>query len=229
MKSYSAYLFDMDGTLVDSEKLKGLALVKSCSYFGGVVDIDSYKVVMGESWEQVCNYFFTITEINPDIDKFNSVFKKAYQELLFHELKPNPNVVELLLNLKERGKKIGLVSSAFSWMVDQVLTQLDLKKFFDVIITKENVTRHKPDPEAYLLALEKLALPGSMVLIFEDSEAGLIAAKKAGCDTVVFKHEFNANHDFSLANRVITNFNVFLESTKSNKNEKSRSIITYLK
>ncbi len=207
MKNYSAYLFDMDGTLVDSEKLKGQALVKGCNYFGGVVHVDTYKAVMGESWEQVTNHFFTKAQISPDFDEFNSVFKLAYQELLFHELKPNPNVVEFLSVLKERGKKIGVVSSAFAWMVDQVLTQLDLKKFFDVVITQENVTRHKPDPEAYLLALQKLNLPCSEVLVFEDSEVGLIAAKNAGCDTVAFKHEFNANHDFSLAIRIITDFN----------------------
>jgi len=134
MKSYSAYLFDMDGTLVDSEKLKGQALVKACSYFGGVADVDTYKAVMGENWEHVTSYFFIKAQIDPDIDKFNSVFKQDYQELLFHELKPNPNVVELLSNLKERGKKIGVVSSAFAWMVDQVLSQLELKSFFDIVI-----------------------------------------------------------------------------------------------
>ena len=213
MKNYTAYLFDMDGTLVDSEKLKGLALVKACMHFGGEVDVETYKAVMGESWEQVTNYFFMKARIAPDFDEFNAVFKLAYQELLFHELKPNPNVVEFLSVLKDRGKKIGVVSSAFAWMVDQVLTQLDLKKFFDVVITQENVARHKPDPEAYLLALEKLDLPCSEVLVFEDSEVGIIAAKNAGCDTVAFKHEFNANHDFSLALQVITDFDMFLENT----------------
>lgn len=209
LKNYSAYLFDMDGTLVDSEKLKGFALVKTCSHFGGEVDVDTYKAVMGKSWEQVTSYFFTKAQIASDFDKFNAVFKQEYQKLLFHALKPNPNVVELLSNLKERGKKIGVVSSAFAWMVDQVLIQLDIKKFFDIVIASEHVSKHKPDPEAYLLALRKLGLPGSEVLIFEDSESGLIAAKRAGCDSVAFKHEFNSGHDFGLALAVITDFNAF--------------------
>ncbi len=207
MKSYSAYLFDMDGTLVDSEKLKSQALVKACSHFGGLVNVDTYKAVMGESWEQVTNYFFTKAQIAPDFDKFNSVFKHDYQELLFQKLNPNPYVFEFLSVLKERGKKIGVVSSAFAWMVDQILTQLELKILFDCVITKENVTRHKPDPEAYLVALEKLNLPSSEVLVYEDSEVGLVAAKRAGCDAIVFKHEFNTNHDLSLALRVITDYN----------------------
>jgi HAD superfamily hydrolase (TIGR01509 family) len=91
-----------------------------------------------------------------------------------------------------------------------VLSQLELSGFFDIVITKENVTKHKPDPEAYVLALEKLSLPSSEVLIFEDSNAGLVAARNANCDVVAFKHEFNANHDLSLAIQTISDFNEFL-------------------
>ena len=80
----------------------------------------------------------------------------------------------------------------------------------EVVITNEQVTRHKPDPEAYLLTLEKLSVPSSDVLVFEDSKSGLIAATKANCDVVAFRHEFNVNNDFSLAIQVISDFNEFL-------------------
>lgn len=197
----------MDGTLVDSEKLKGKALVKTCSIFGGTTHIGIYKIVMGKSWEEVATFFFEKAQINPAIEEFNAEFKPIYKEILFHELATNPNAVELLFLLKKTGKRIGVVSSAFSWMVNQVLSQLELCEYFDVIITQENVAKHKPDPEAYLLALEKLSLPASEVLIFEDSESGLIAAQKANCDSVAFQHEFNINHDFSLATQVISDYN----------------------
>ncbi|MCY1723173.1 HAD family phosphatase [Prolixibacteraceae bacterium Z1-6] len=209
VKHYTAYLFDMDGTLVASEKLKGQALAKTCLLFGGKVSVDVYKDVMGQSWEQVCTHFFRNAEIDPGIKEFSSAFRPVYKELLLSELETNPNVVDLLLTLKKNGKKTGVVSSAYFWMVEQVLTQLELIELFDIVVTEENVMQHKPHPEAYLLALEKLALPASEVLIFEDSESGLTAASEAGCDVVAFQHEFNRNHDFSLANDVITNFNQF--------------------
>ncbi len=211
MKNYSAYLFDLDGTLVDSEKLKGKALAETCTLFGGVVGADIYKVVMGESWFHVTRHFFKMTKIEPDFEKFNAEFRAIYQELLRKELAPNPNVVELLIKLKEAGKKLGVVSSASSWMVDQVLSQLNLLDYFEVVITNEQVTKHKPNPEAYLLALEKLSISSSEVLVFEDSKSGLLAAKKANCDSVAFRHEFNLNNDFSLAIHVISDFNEFLE------------------
>lgn len=197
----------MDGTLVDSEKLKGKALAETCILLGGQVKIDVYKAVMGQSWEFVANHFFKKAKINPKMEVFNLEFKKIYQELLFKELIPNLNSVALLTRLKVKGKKMGVVSSATKWMADQILLQLNLTDFFDFVITKEDVANHKPHPEAYLLALEKLSLPSSEVIIFEDSEAGLIAASKSNCDSIAFKHAFNANHDLSLALRAISDFN----------------------
>ena len=209
MKNYSAYLFDMDGTLVNSEGLKGKALVETCGLYGGQVDVTIYKAVMGESWLKVTNHFFKTAGIKPNIDEFNKKFKKIYQELLRKKLSPNPNAKELLVKLKKKGKKIGLVSSASFWMVNLVLVQLNISDFFDVVVTHEDITDHKPNPEAYLLALERLSIPNKEVLVFEDSNAGLVAAQKAMCDSVAFRHEFNTNNDLSLAINEISDFKEF--------------------
>jgi beta-phosphoglucomutase-like phosphatase (HAD superfamily) len=104
-------------------------------------------------------------------------------------------------------------------MVDQVLSQLELGHFFEIVITKEQVAKHKPDPEAFLLALKGLCLPSSEVLIFEDSEPGLIAASKANCDVVAFQHEFNRNHDLSLAIKTISDYKEIMTSIFSSKFE----------
>jgi len=197
----------MDGTLVDTEPLKAKALSKTCGIFGNKVNPDIYKVVMGESWSNVSSYFFKTAQIEPNVDEFNAKFRKIYQELLRNQLSLNSNAKELLVRLRELGKKVGLVSSAFKWMVNQVLTQVKLVDFFDVLITQEDVIEHKPNPEAYLLALKRLSVCSSEVLIFEDSNAGLTAANKANCDAVAFKHEFNTNNDLSLAIKVISDFN----------------------
>lgn len=207
MKNYSAYLLDMDGTLVNSEKLKGLALTKTCKHFGGEVDFNIYKEVMGNSWKFVTNYFFKHAQIYPNIEKFNQEFKIIYEELLSGELTLNPNVKELLGTIVEMGKKIGLVTSGNTWMVENILAKFNLLDIFDVIITGEDVTKHKPHPQAYLLALEILSISGNNVLVFEDSNAGLTAANKAKCDVVAFQHEFNGKNDLSLAMQIISDFN----------------------
>ena len=210
MKNYTTCLFDLDGTLVESKKLKGKALAETCNLFGDKVDATIYKSVMGESWFQVTRYFFKVAEIEPNIDLFNAEFKNIYQQLLSIELLPNPNVEELLTQLKAMGKNLGVVSSADKWMVNQVLSEMNFIDYFDVVITKELVEKHKPNPEAYLLALKKLSVSSSEVLVFEDSRAGLLAAKNANCDSVAFRHEYNVNNDFGLALQVISDFNQFV-------------------
>ena len=206
LKEYKAYLFDMDGTLVSSEKLKGSAISKACSLFGSEVDANIYKEVMGGSWEVVANHFFDAAQISPNMDEFISEYSIIYKDLLHNELKLTPYAKEFLIELSEKGKKIGLVSSSFSWMVTQILDQLQLSELFDIVIAKEDVTHHKPHPEAYLLALKKLSLTSSEVLIFEDTYAGLLSAKKANCDAIAVEHEFNSNNDLSLALKVIADF-----------------------
>jgi len=196
----------MDGTLVSSEKLKGSAISRACHILGGKVDLNIYKEVMGESWEVVTNHFFEAAKISPNMDEFNDEFNRIYKRLLHDELRLTSNVKEFLLELSKNGKKIGVVSSAATWMVNQILEQFQLLELFNIVITKENVTRRKPHPEAYLLALNELSLTSSEVLIFEDSSAGLLAAKGAHCDAIAVEHEFNSNNNLSLALEVITDF-----------------------
>ncbi len=220
LKEYKGYLFDLDGTLVSSEKLKGRAISEACSFFGGEVDVNIYKEVMGESWEVVTKHFFDSAKINPNMDEFDNVFGGIYTRLINDNLKLTPNVKDFLIMLSKKGRKIGLVSSSKTWMVKQILDQLQLSEYFDIVIAKEDVKNHKPHPEAYLLALNKLSLTSSEVLIFEDSNAGLMAAKSANCDAIAIEHEFNSNNDLSMSLKVIKDFSEIKYNTiKIEQNE----------
>lgn len=213
LKEYKGYLFDMDGTLVSSERLKGTAISKACSRFGGDVDVNVYKEVMGGSWEVVAHHFFEIAKISPNMDEFVSEYSSIYKDLLRHQLKLTPNAKEFIIELSKKGKKIGLVSSSFSWMINQILEQLQLSNYFDIIITKEDVKNHKPHPEAYLLALDRLSLTSSEVLIFEDTQAGLLSAKGADCDAIAIEHEFNKNNNLNLSLKIIKDFSEVMNKT----------------
>ena len=197
LEKYKAFLFDMDGTLVDSEPLKGEALARTCAYFGGKASADTYKNIMGESIETVARYFFRAAGISPDMDSFLSRFKETYRELLSGNARLIGGVRDFIEKLSLQNAKIGLVSSAYKWMVMNVLSQIGLSERFDIVITQEDVERHKPDPQAYLLAVERLEVDAGDTLVFEDSTAGLTAARRAGCDIIAVMHDFNSSHDFS--------------------------------
>ena len=197
----------MDGTLVYSEPLKGKALALACLEFGSSVDYHIYQEVMGEDWPTVTAHFFRQANITPDIDNFNQVFRAHYQDLLKHELELTLYAQDYLQKLKQEGYKLGVVSSAANWMLEQILQQLGLDAFFDIIICQEDVSQHKPHPEAYLVALDKLAIPASEVLVFEDSSAGIRAASAAGCDVIAIQHEFNIKNNLEGSLTSIRHFN----------------------
>lgn len=196
LEKYKAFLFDMDGTLVDSEPLKGEALALSCAHFGSEVSADVYKDIMGESIETVARHFFKVADISPDLNEFLDIFKTTYRDLLRGKAKLIPGVGGFIDHLSRKKVKIGLVSSAYRWMVMNVLEQIGFNNTFDIIITQEDVQKHKPDPQAYLLAVERLAVKARETLAFEDSSAGLTAADRAGCDTIAVMHDFNPGHNF---------------------------------
>lgn len=206
MKDYQLFLFDMDGTLVNSEPLKGQAIAKACAVYGAKVDYHHYQEVMGQNWGIVTQFFFDKANISPDINEFNQIFKKHYQDLLLQALQLTPGALQYLTYLQLQGRSCGLVTSAAKWMVNDILQALNLTAMFEVIITKEDVSKHKPDPAAYLLALNKLSMSPNNTVIFEDSFAGISAGIASGCDVIAIQHEFNINNNLSVASKVISDF-----------------------
>jgi len=206
VKEYQAILFDMDGTLVNSEPLKGLALSLACKDYGCDVDVNIYQEVMGENWSIVTEHFFKHGNISPDLTAFNQHFRSHYERLLAEDLNLNAGALEYIEHLKLSGKRCGVVSSAATWMVDHILAALNLSGLFEVIIAKEHVCKHKPDPEAYQLALTQLGIAAEDTLIFEDSSAGVEAGVASGCDVIAIAHNFNAQNDLSKAIKVIESY-----------------------
>ena len=76
------FMLDLDGTLVDSEPLKGMALADTCSLYSHPVDSNIYAEVMGRDWDTVLSHFFEQAGINPDRDEFTGKFRHRYLELL---------------------------------------------------------------------------------------------------------------------------------------------------
>ncbi|HFG2191163.1 TPA: HAD family hydrolase, partial [Vibrio cholerae] len=133
-------------------------------------------------------------------------FRAHYEQMLNDELELNIGAKAYIEQLKLSGKKCGVVSSAATWMVEKILTSLQLDNAFDLVITQEHVTKHKPDPEAYTLALVKLAASPAQTIVFEDSTAGILAGKSSGCDVIAIMHSFNGKNDLSGAIKAICTY-----------------------
>jgi beta-phosphoglucomutase len=169
-----ALLFDLDGTLVDTEKLDDMAMWKILKKIG----ISSNKKFIGCTLKE---YIQGITKDKSLQERIKKEFTREYEFILKStELKLNHKLLSLLK--KSYNLKIALVTSNNRRLTRIILTKLGLESFFDIIITTEDVRKNKPHPEPYLKAMEKLGVNPADCIAFEDSKEGIKSAIAAGID-----------------------------------------------
>ena len=182
-----AIIFDMDGVIADTEPLhfESLNMVLANyniklpdSSFGkyiGLSEEDTWKMIKSEY-----NLYVTIDELMRE--------RRDYIFDLIERLKPAKRLYLLLNQLDKH--KLALVSSSDRAIVTSVINKLKLQGYFDVIVTGDDVTNKKPDPEPYLLALRKLRLGPEDCIVIEDSPPGVKSAKGAGIRCIALTHTY---------------------------------------
>lgn len=179
-----ALLFDMDGTLTDSDKFHHEAFVEFGKAHG--VDIDEptfLKYVSGQANSQIFKNLFShvAVEEHPRLaDEKEALFRR----LIVGRLKPIDGLVDVLNWAVE--KKIGLavVSNAPRPNVSDMLAQLGVTDYFHTVVIGTELERGKPDPLPYLTGLERLGVAADRAIAFEDAPPGIRAAHAARIFTV---------------------------------------------
>ena len=201
-----AFLIDLDGTLVQSEPLKARAFAEACRRLGGEADPGLYRQVLGTDLATAFRVFTAAAGIAPPPEVFAEAYRAAYRELLEAGVALSPGADELVGFAGQRGLRLALVTSETLPVARRILEQVGLGDAFERLVTREAITRPKPDPEPYLAALAGLQLPAREALAFEDSAGGLRSAARAGCACIALRHGYNAGQDLSLAQQVVTSF-----------------------
>jgi beta-phosphoglucomutase len=197
-----AMIFDLDGTLVQTEKLKAM------SYAKAVVDLcpqeiqesevlDAFKEVVGLSRKEVAEQLIDRFALGESLRKrmsefgvdtpwqaFIQVRLRYYEELLADPdiLRKNrwPHNVALLQEARRANCLLGLATMSYCAQVQRVLKILELENTFDFVASREDVEHGKPDPEIYNLVASQLSVPAEECLVIEDSPSGVEAALAAG-------------------------------------------------
>jgi HAD superfamily hydrolase (TIGR01509 family) len=190
-------LFDMDGVLVRTDQLKADAHSATVRQFGGDVAPSFYELYMGNSHAVVRAAFMARAGLSCAPARYTELYQGIYRSLLDAGPPVTPGVPALLEKLAERGIALALVSSSRSWMVDQVLRQTSLERFFQAVVTADDIANPKPAPDAYRFAMERLGVGATGSVAVEDSGPGIEAAAAAGVSVIGFRHSFNRTHDFS--------------------------------
>ena len=197
-----AVIFDFDGVISDSEALHLRAFNETLDQFDIVITNDAYyKEYLGYTDADCFKAVSKKHGLRLDtagIGKLISQKSKLFEELIKTEDTIIKGVSGFLRILRGNNIRTAICSGALRSDIDTVLAGTDLADFFDVIVTSEDVEKGKPDPQGFLLALQKLnkaeenkIAPGECIVI-EDSHWGLEAAIKARMHTVAVTNSYKA-------------------------------------
>jgi len=197
---FRAVIFDMDGLLLETEVLWHRAEVRLFERHGAAFTFEDKLTVMGTS-AAFTGEFFARRLALPDQA---SALIREVTELMHEELQAQvdarPGAVDLVKRL--RGKvRLGLASNSPRFLVDAALGSSGFTDIFDAVVSADDVTNHKPAPDLYLLACERLGVPPGEAVALEDTTSGIASAKAAGL-TCIAVPQF-AETDVSAADRVI--------------------------
>lgn len=187
-----AVLFDLDGTLIDSEYFY-------YSNWAPILQEEFNLVISFEDWLKdfaghtlVRNILFLRERHHIDTsEEFMWTKTRAnYAKADMTSIVLMPHVIDVLQILKKEGIRMALVTSSYLSTVNTVLGHHQLLDYFEFFVTRERVKDPKPNPEPYLLATDLLGLPKNEIIAVEDTITGYTAATSAGLACVaVTKHE----------------------------------------
>jgi HAD superfamily hydrolase (TIGR01509 family) len=186
----SALLFDMDGTVIDSEPLWLEAEIEVMAELGCHWNAQDQQNCLGGPMDRTEKYMQERSGYIKPYGYFRDSLNSAMQRKLLTDLKLVPNALELISAAKKIGLKTALVTAAGG-----VLMNIALKKFpegfFDVTVSRDDVINSKPNPEPYLRAAELLKVEISSCVVLEDSETGVTSGLASGAKVIGIPHSLN--------------------------------------
>ena len=186
MNNYNtrAFIFDMDGTLVDNMRFHGEAWRKMLLENGIEADAHEFliKTAGKTNREIIPNFFQDTTE--EKLLELGLRKETIYRELFLPERKAIDGAVEFLEAAQKLGVKMAVATAAPPANMEFILDGLDLRKYFAAITTAADVSHGKPNPEVFLKSAGKLGVSPQNCLVFEDAINGFEAAHRAGMKSI---------------------------------------------
>lgn len=177
---FAGYIFDCDGTLVDTMPLHYQAwnLAMQRAGLRGELSEDLFYSLGGVPTRRVAELMGQHYNLAVDPDRMFVEKEEIFLELQT-DLKPIPAVVEFARAVA-RLAPVSVASGGPKPIVRETLARVGLADLFPIVVTPEDVKRGKPAPDLFLLAAEKMGVPPQRCLVFEDADPGVEAAKAAG-------------------------------------------------
>lgn len=207
MQKFKGALFDLDGTIFDTEPQYSIFWGNICrKYHPEIPGLEN--IIKGTTLTHILGTYFNQSEIQSliveELDKFE-------QEMDFPYIS---GVESFLEELKSHDVKCAIVTSSNQKKIHSLRNKIpDFDSLFDKVLTSEMFSKSKPDPDCYLKAASSFGLPVSECVVFEDAINGLKAGKSSGCFTVGLTTTKSSNEikdlcDFMIADFTTVNFEI---------------------
>jgi len=200
-------IFDFDGLIIDTEMPCCNAWIELFNQYGFLFTIEDYQKIIGTGH----NYYDPSKHLSQLINGLLSPqeileLNRARTRQLLESQPMLPGVKDFILSLKQIGLPLALASSSNREWIEGFLLKLDIRKYFDIVCTSNDVQNVKPFPDLFLLATRKLGIDPKEALIFEDSQNGIKAAHAAGIRCIAIPNDITKSMDLSLASKVVNSF-----------------------
>lgn len=201
-----ACIFDLDGTLIDSEPVYRASDTAFLASYGVDYDDDFYHSVMGRGtgeFIEVVKSRFPQSPLN-SLGPSEALKLKdaAYLAYAKGRTKAFPSMKQTALDLAARGCPRAIASGSSPHVIRAVLAEAGLENIFPVIVSAAEMARGKPEPDIFLEAARRLGVEPGCCLVFEDSRSGILAAAAAHMPCFLFPEKGMSDPSFSLATKI---------------------------
>ncbi|MEK7685071.1 MAG: HAD family phosphatase [Verrucomicrobiota bacterium] len=205
MNLFEAIIFDMDGVIVDSEPRHERAFREIFTEMGYAethgMDFAAYY---GRSDRALWLDFIAKHRPSQALEQLASWKQRRFLEIIKHEQPIFAGLPELVEKLSRR-YKLGVASGSFHPVIDEVLALRDLRRFFPIVVSVQDVAQGKPAPDVFLRTAELLAVPAPKCCVIEDAAAGVEAALAAGMKVIAITNSLPKSK-LARATRVVSTY-----------------------
>jgi HAD superfamily hydrolase (TIGR01509 family) len=192
---FRAIIFDMDGVIVDSEPAHYKADTALFEKMGINITANERELFLGVSSEWMWNYIMQKYPLRLSKNEILELDVTTRSKFLLAPNHPglNPGLESLLQRINKAGLSMAVASSTVKSILEPLLRELDLIKYFNQLAAGDQVMHAKPAPDVFLLASEMLQVPTNLCLVIEDSPNGIKAAKAAGMNCIGYAPSENSD------------------------------------
>jgi HAD superfamily hydrolase (TIGR01509 family) len=184
-----AVLWDMDGTLIDSEELHWLSWQNTLLSEGIFITRQQFLSSFGQRNDSIIPQWLGTASTPERIEKIANAKEELYRHLVRRNgISPLPGVAGWLRRLHKERWQQAIASAAPRANIDAILEALSATHIFQGIVSAEDVSRGKPDPEVYLKAASRVGAPSDRCIVVEDAAAGIEGARRAGMRSIGVSH-----------------------------------------